>query len=187
MSLTYLLASLPFLTLGNPPPLQPEDLLARALPHLSPAEAEILRDLLSTGGQRANHPFALAWRSLDTQMRNAIVLVRAQRLKRLPDPFLRPVEGTVRLDIRAAVEEAFQAPNPMERERRFDRARWRLLDELAGPDPFTLESLFAYALKLRLVVRWAALRPDVGEAVLDREVEHLLQSTPLTRLSGTSA
>ncbi len=187
MSLTYLLASLPFLQLGSPPPVAPEELLRRAQPVLSPPELLTLKDLLETGGRHAEHPFARAWRALETQLRNAVATARAQRLKRLPDPWLKPFPGVIRLDIRNAVEEAFQSPSPLERERKLDRSRWILLDELAGHDPFTLDTLFAYALRLRMVARWAALRPETGETVLHKEIERLFQSLPLSPISGTPA
>jgi len=185
MSLTYLIASLPFLQFGNPPTLQPEELLRIARDHLSPADWETLKDLLETGGQQAPHSFARQWRNLETQIRNAIASARAQRLKRPVEPYLKSVSGTLRLDIPTAVEEAFQTPSPLERERKLDRCRWRLLEEMAGPDPFTLEALFAYALRLRIAIRWANLQPETGEAVLNEQVQRILHPTALPRSSGT--
>ena len=65
--------------------------------------------------------------------------------------------------------------DPLERELALDRHRWALLDEMAAAPPFGVQAVFAYALKLRIVEKWAALSDEaeglrvaagISEAVL---------------------
>ena len=56
------------------------------------------------------------------------------------------------------------------REQALDRCRWHVVEELALPDPFGLAAVLAFAIKLRIAERWAALNETVGE----RKVEDFI-------------
>ncbi len=161
MNLYYLIASLPALEMEHAPALAPDAFAALCREHLAPAEAEAAAALAE--GRDSDHPYARAWRNTETLLRNAAARQRA--LRRGTDAALhqRPADGCdVRLE--RAVEEAFQAPDPLQRERRLDALRWRLAEELQGFDPLDARVVLAYALKLRLAVRWAARTPEAGRA-----------------------
>jgi len=166
MNYYSLIASLPLIQLGKPPPLRLPGFRAACDTHLDPIDRTVLADLLETGGAHSPHPFARAWRDRETEMRNAIVRFRAKTRGMSPDRHLRPQDGA-RVFIQAGVAEAFQAPNPLERERALDRLRWRVLEELAGLDPFAPEAVFAYGLRLQLAERWTLFDEAAGTALLE--------------------
>lgn len=161
MSTYYLLASLPALDLENAPALTPDAFSQLCREQLGPADAAAADALVED--RDADHPFVRAWRDRDTILRNAVARQRASR--RNVDPALSH-KPTVGCDLRIEhdVEAAFQSADPLVRERQLDRIRWRVADELQGPDPMTAQAVLAYAIKLRLACRWAALTPDAGRA-----------------------
>jgi hypothetical protein len=61
-----------------------------------------------------------------------------------------------------AVGEAFLRPSPIERERALDSVRWAQAEALGGYNPFAIEGILAYAVKLKLACRWAALDEEAG-------------------------
>ncbi len=159
---TYLIASLPRLELGAVPPLDADELLERCratLPERDVAELVAFTegaDGPHGAGAGAAGATAASWRALETQIRNGVARRRAQRLGVPAEPHRRPHAG-YRGDIDAAVDAAFEQPDPMARERELDALRWRLLDDLAAVDPWGLPFVLAYAMRLRLAQRWAAL------------------------------
>jgi hypothetical protein len=162
----FLIASLPLLHLGQRPPITLPAFLQTAEEHLPPGTMAVLRDLLEADGRHSADAFAREWFDSETELRNASVRLRARHRGISPDGFLRPQRGN-RVYLQSAVADAFQAPNPLEREKALDQIRWRILDELAGLDPFSLETINSYALKLRLAWRWAAFDPEKGAALLE--------------------
>jgi hypothetical protein len=109
------------------------------------------------------------WRERETQLRNAVARARANRAKRDAAPFLRP---TAQHDtgIEKAVADAFAKDTPREREWALDQFRWRMLEELAGFNPFAGRAMLAYGLRLKLVERWAAMAEPRGEEAAARIV-----------------
>ncbi len=174
----YLVASLPMLTLGQPSPLAPDVFRARCREQLTSADDALLDDVLATGGAHSLHPFAVAWHDRETRLRNAVARIRAARLGREAAAYLRPERGFDTYTLKA-VEEAFARPTPADRELDLDRFRWQVLDELAGRAPFSIEAVLAYALKLQLVARWAALEAEAGRRVVDSFVEGQAAAAPL--------
>lgn len=163
----FLISSLPLLAFGAKPPMTLEDFLKACDANLSESETDVMRDLLDRNGAGADHPFACDWLDRETELRNAVVRLRARDQKLSPDAWLRPQAGA-HVDLQTGVTEAFQAPDPLEREKALDLLRWRILDELAGLNPFSLEAVFSYGLKLRIVRRWADLNRDAGAALLEK-------------------
>ncbi len=161
MSTYYLIASLPALDMETAPVLTPDAFAQVCRDQLDPSDAEAAVALLEN--RDADHPFVRDWRDRDTLLRNAVVRQRATRSDADPARYQRPAAGCD-LRIEHDVEAAFQAPDPLQRERLLDRIRWRVADELQGTDPLTERVVLAYAIKLRLACRWAALTPDAGHA-----------------------
>ncbi len=161
MSLYYLIASLPALEMERAPALAPDAFAALCREHLAPAEAEAAAALAE--GRDSDHPYASAWRNAETLLRNAAARQRALRRGADAARHQRPASGCD-IRIERAVEEAFQAPDPLQRERQLDTLRWRLAEELQGLDPLDVRVVLAYALKLRLAGRWAAQTPAAGRA-----------------------
>ncbi len=160
----YLIASLPTLRLGAPPPLAPDVLAGEVRRVLSAPDAAAV---YPAPGSRATASFARSWEAWDTQLRNAVTRRRAAARGAEAAAQARPHEG-YRVDIEAGVEAAWEAPDPGAREAALDALRWRLLDDVERLDPWGLPALFAYARRLELAARRAALDADEGRARVAR-------------------
>jgi hypothetical protein len=159
----YLLTALPTLSLEAPLPLRLADFRARCAEHLATGDLRRLDAVLAYDGVGpVADPFLRRWQTRERLLRNACARLRGAREERDAAPYLRPVD---RLDLALehSVADALARRNPAEREVALDRLRWQALDELGGYDPFAFEALCAYALKLRLCVRWAQLTDEKGE------------------------
>lgn len=163
MSANYLIASLPALTLETAPALTPETFAELCREQLAADDAEVAAALLA--GRDSDHPYAQAWRNSETLLRNAVVRLRALRRRVDAAPYQRPADGCD-LRLEHAVEAAFQAPDPLQREQQLDAIRWRMAEELQGFDPMAVRTVLAYAIKLRIASLWAARTTAAGnEAV----------------------
>jgi len=178
MSCYYLIASLPRLNQGKKPLLSTDEfkLLCRSQLSARDAAAAVrLCDPPPDGGlcKVSIHPFEARWQAREIQLRNAVARARAARRRTDAAGSLRQHEG-FDVWIEEAVENAFDSSNPLEREQVLDRLRWTILDELAGVDPFTPSVVLAYAIRLRLAQRWAALNEE--DAM--QRVETTLNASP---------
>lgn len=136
--------------------------------HLSARDYKMMQELLTpspnaTGGSG----FAKAWQEKETQLRNAIVKIRAARQQKEAEPFLKETT-TVETAASKAADEAFLKKNPLDRELALDHFRWQQIEELAGFDPFTTKAVLAYGLKFKLAMRWADMSREEGEKVANK-------------------
>lgn len=178
--LPYLLASVPAPRRGERPEVGVAEVAATCRRFLSEARARELADALGADGEPGeagerdepdepdDRPGAVAraWADLAAQVDDAVVRMRCARDHRDPAPHLQHPAG-FRVDIVAAVADAFDAPHPGARERRLDDLRWRLADELAARSPAGFEALYARAVQLRLAWRREAWDADAGWSVLE--------------------
>lgn len=181
MSYEYLVASLPMLFPGDPPPFGVTDFLYRCAGVLSPAHHGTLERLLAGRVDENDHPAAREWAARDTQLRNAIAQARATAWQADARPHLRDHPGFDGM-VRDGVADALTKPTPLERERTLDRCRWHILDDIARGDPFGMGAVVAFAMKLQIAARWAGLTPDAGRAALETRLE-----AGLTAAAGTPA
>jgi hypothetical protein len=171
-SYPYLTASLPALSLGAPPPFAPEEFLFRCQGVLAAEDLEELRLVLENRAGEGRSAFAKAWAAADAQIRNAAAKLRGAKLGVEAKPFLRDHPGyAVWLD--RAVGEALAKGNPLERETGLDAARWAFVEDAARADATGLPAVLAFAVKLLLCARWAAMKEEAGRARLDELVETL--------------
>ncbi len=175
MGYYFLAASLPALSMDTPPPLSEAGLLSVCASELSASDLAALGALLDTAppvdAETPAHPFAVAWQAADTQLRNSVARQRARRQGLDSAGAMRPHDGFDMM-IEHAVDDAFGQATPLERERRLDELRWGKLEELAGTDMFAPAYILAYALKLRLVTRWA----ELDEARGRKQVESMIDN-----------
>ncbi len=172
----YLLASLPELTLGQPPPLSPARFLSLCEGQLAPGEMDDVRLALGSFGAQPPpeepHPYLAAWMRIMKQLRNALACARAS--KRGPDAKTRAMEHRGYSGyMHNAITHALESSNPMETELELDRTRWRVAEALLEGDPFDFARVLAYAVKLRLAWRWAhmdeqAARERIAVLVKDK-------------------
>lgn len=172
MNYYYLAASLPSLSLDHAPTLSSEQFTSLCDEHLSRPDREGLRELTDAGIE-PNHRFVSDWREKEAQLRNAVVRVRAQRLNADASEHLREQRESGP-DADGAVSEAYARPTPLERERSLDRFRWSQAEALAGFNPFSGRAVLAYAVRLMLAERWAAMDEDAGE----RKTNEIVNAEP---------
>lgn len=166
---TYLVSSLPTLVMGNPPPFRGDDFLFRLQGVLPDFERAQVAAILA-GNPVGGSPFAEAWQSRETQMRNAIVRARASVQNLDARGMLRGHPG-FDVSVSTAVVNAFAKEDPLERELDLDRCRWHLAEELAWPDMFGFGAVLAFAVKLRIVSRWADMNDKTGTDCVETFIE----------------
>lgn len=163
----FLVASLPALKLGERPGVTKEDFLLRAAEQLGAGEMATLTRVLDGNFSAGGDAFAAEWRAFDIRLRNACARQRAARMGVDAVPHLRePRDGDLMTE--ATVAAAFNARDPLERERALDAIRWAELERLAGFDPFTFRALLAYALRLDLAWRWSGMETGRGRETAAR-------------------
>jgi hypothetical protein len=166
----YLVASLPGLEFGAEAPLTSQELLQSSGGVLREDHWEDLRAIVESRPQDAASPEARLYVDAETQLRNALARLRAQRVGVEPALHIRRHNG-YDLRIETAAAEAMAAESPLERELALDRHRWALLDEIAALPSFGLQAVFAYAFKLQIVEKWSRLSQELGEEVAERITE----------------
>jgi hypothetical protein len=166
----YFAATLPSLMPSSEAPMSSAEFLERARDHLDPEDMRALEaaTLLSPpdGADPATACSSLlaAYYAWERELRDELVLLRARRLGRASEPWLRPTGGRGADDsARAAAQAAFAAESPLEGELVLERERWSRIDALRTLHSFDLESLAAYRLQLQVLERLDALRAERGE------------------------
>ena len=115
----------------------------------------------------------------ETALRHSAMKLRAARLGA---SFSVPKPGHLFFDPEAdrAVRAAFAAPNPVERERILDTARWTKLDELEAKNRtrFNFDTVCAYSIRIQIAEKWAARTAGNSAEGLDRTVSSVRDSDP---------
>ena len=115
----------------------------------------------------------------ETALRHSAMKIRAAKLG---PAFAAPKPGHVFFDPEAdrMVRAAFSAPNPVERERILDTARWNKLDELEAKNltRFNFDTVCAYSIRIQIAEKWTARNAGNSAAGLDRTVASVRDSDP---------
>ena len=172
----YLVASLPLLLFGDPPPFSSRAWLDICREQAAESDHALLSrisfDALVT--RRGDPAVWQAYSSWEAALRNELAVQRAQRLDISPDPFVR--EASFYTGLPALVKETLGAGTPLAVETALDRRRWSYLDELEAGTQFDLGRLVVYRLKLLLLERRARFRPESGRESFTREYARILDS-----------
>jgi len=174
----YLVASLPHLELTGAPPFTSAELLLSCGGVLRQDHWEDLRAIVEGRPQDARAPEARRFVDAETQLRDALARIRAQRAG---VDYVAHARRHAGFDTRAeeAAARAMAVEDPLERELLLDRHRWALLDAAASRPAFGVQAVFAYAFKLRIVEKWTALSDQAGLDVALRVVEDNLVGSSL--------
>ncbi len=172
----YLVSSLPYLRFGEKPPLDRIAFRAACVGQLVPADLAVLDAVLENCEPPAGA--ALQWWTGEVQLRDAVVRVRAKARSADASRFIKPHVG-FSTTIEKMVADAFTRSNPLEQEMEIDRARWILAEEIAVSDPFGFPAVLAFAVKLRIAERWAAMDEKTGQERVEDVVTSALES-PIT-------
>ncbi len=156
MEYVYLVASLPALELTTVPRISSATLLASSAGILRADHLEDLRAIVEDRPQDVRATHLRSYRDADTQLRDALARERAARAGASYDTGAHPYRGYDARCVDVAAR-AMDLDDPLERELLLDTLRWTLLDELALSPPFGFQAVLAYALKLRLAEKWAAM------------------------------
>ena len=163
----YFASTLPSLELGSPAPMTSRELLERAERFLSSGDFALLRDAVLVSPPAgpppacAASPLLSAYYAWERSVRNELVRLRARRLERPSEPWIREARGDD--TAQRSAQAAFQASHPLEAELLLERERWERIRELKALHYFDLESLAAYRLELQILERLVRLRADLGE------------------------
>lgn len=163
-------ASLPMLKRDESPAIGMDGFLAACSEWLSPERLETLKGLdlvppkeaAPQDGSMAANDF-MAW---EKSLRNRLARLRAGKLGLDPETHCLPDES-FHPDAERAAQEAGMAPNPLERERLLDAARWYKLEDLELGHFFDFDSLCIYKLKLMIREKWQRHSAEKGAANLD--------------------
>lgn len=171
MSLGYLLSSLPMLSREQMPTLSAEAFLSACAAQLSAGDFSAVEALLSGRGLKdSRHPFCRAWCDAEGILANAVAKRRlaARSIVAGQGTFEPNAVAGCQVWIERAVDAAFDAGrDPLAREDALDGVRWAIAEELQGCDPMGKGMIFAYAVKLRMLLRKAARSQEVGRERLE--------------------
>ena len=168
----YLTSSLPALSLEAPPPFTPDEFRFKCQGVLGKADQAELDLVLAGRAAEGRSAFARAWAGADAQIRNTAAKARGAKLGVEAKPFLKCHPGyAVWLD--KEVGDALAKASPLARETGLDLARWKFVEDLARADASGLPAVLAFAVKLMLATRWAAMKEEAGRERLEQLVSQL--------------
>jgi hypothetical protein len=170
MDYYYIVASLPGIELGSAPPISKQDFLLNCRGVLSEEEYLEVEALLEDRYDQCSSGIACDIYSAETQLRNAIARIRAQKKGIDPRGHMREHAG-FNAWIEKLVVDAFARENPRERLLGLDHARWHIADELAGVEPFSFGKVLAFAIKLRIATRWFELDKERGAERIEQFID----------------
>ena len=197
-----LVSSLPLVKMTEPPQMSYAKFISDCTGQIDARKLELLKKLspvpgLPPGQKAADSPaddpgaleefiaefpkksLAREYLLFESALRHSAMKLRAAKLGAA---FATPKPGYTLFDSEAdrAVRTAFTAPNPVERERILDTARWNKLDELEvrNLSRFNFDTLCAYAIRLQIAGKWAARTAGDSAAGLDRTVSAVRDSDP---------
>lgn len=152
----YLIASLPALYFGMKPPFGFEELLRKCegvIPDKDIGAIKKATLIIDRDEPAEKNTVLNEWKRFDSDLRNELVKIRAQRKHIDPAKYLRN-ERYVSVDIFLLLSSITRNPSIVESERLLDQIKWNFLDELALGHYFDLCALAVYALKLLLLEKW---------------------------------
>lgn len=161
----YLISSLPMLHFGMRPPISFERFLETCKGLVSENDSE----KIGTAPIFTIKIGAVPIFAFDTNLRNALVRIRAARKRIDPDKYLRG-DGCEEPSIATIAMNAYKNPSILESEEMLDRERWRALDELEAGHYFDLDFLIVYALKLLMLERWERVRTADAGLLLEETI-----------------
>jgi hypothetical protein len=175
LTLYYLVASLPMLSFGEPPPISSGEFLIQAAPQVTGAQADDLRAVFEPAPTEAATPEGRAWMATETQIRNAVARARASRLGQDARRDQRPHDGFSGW-IEKAVTDALGRATPLDVEAGLDHVRWQFADDLARAESFGFAAVVGFAVKLRIAERWQAMSDEAGRERLEALIERVASS-----------
>jgi len=164
MSAIFLLSSLPTLELGAQVPFSVEEFRHRCEGtrgvNLSDFDAVV-------AGSPGFHPFTLEYANALTEIKNATAAMRASKWEGENIRVSERSYSHYHVNLHQKVAEAMNIQNPYEREIALERARWQIVEELAGVTYFSEAKVYAYLVKLQINNRISGLSEEAGKAAVE--------------------
>lgn len=166
----YFVASLPLLNFPGNSPYSAEEFFARSRELLTVQDAAVIGWILAgfpvDERPRVDSSLLKQWFSFEETFRNEQVFVRAQRLGKSPQQYMR---GERRYDatLTDALQQAAKQSDPLNVERALDKIRWEQIDALLAGHYFDFDTIVAYALKLKILLRYQEIESPKGRAVFE--------------------
>jgi uncharacterized protein YukE len=168
MSAIFLLSSLPSLELGAAAPFSVEEYRRRC----DGVEGVNLSDFDAVAaGVAGSHSFTLAYANVLTEIKNATAALRASKWEGEAIRVSERSYSGYHVNLHQKIAEAMNMQNPLEREIALERARFQMVDELAGIDYFSEAKIYAYVVKLQINNRLAKLNEDIGKAAVENFIK----------------
>ncbi len=164
----YIAASLPLLSWGVLAPFSYDRFLQHCEGLLPDEEYALLSALASEavpGDISCCRGVLGKFNAFETALRNELVRLRAARLHREPQQYLRETSGSD-VALAQAAAAAVRALSPLEAERSLDALRWECLEALGAGHFFDRDFLIVYALKLKIALRWKAVSAGLAQELL---------------------
>ena len=137
---------------------------------------------------RSKSRFLREWSEFDRNVHNVITAVKARRFNLAVEDAVMPggdvADQLVRssaadfglrgeLEYMDALLSACEQTDLLARERKIDKIRWDMADELSWSNYFDIDALLAYLVKLNIVERWMSLDEKRGREMLRKLVAGL--------------
>jgi len=181
----YLISSLPELKMDEPPVVSLEQFKFQCQGILDERGMHDLNKVLAGDTTDIRSPQAAQWLAADTQLRNAVVRMRAAHLNIDAIGFIKDHVGA-KMVIESAVRDAYTRDNPLDRDLALDKCRWFILDELAFADRFGLGAVIAFGVKLQIVERVCAYNATAGREGVDKFIFDNLEAQGFPTVVETS-
>ncbi|GMO25736.1 MAG: DUF2764 family protein [Termitinemataceae bacterium] len=186
----YLIAQLPYLTYGQTPPMSSDSFIKLAQAKLEPKDAELLDYCVLGASQEAarttSSDFINLWLNRENALSLNLAQARAAYLKREGSAANYDAPG----DPIDAVNQAKTAlltstlTDPLEAEIYLDKGRWEAIENFVGVTYFSVNVVYAYLLKLRLIERRASWTVDEGFAEYKTLYASIMESAPQLGAQG---
>lgn len=162
----YFAATLGVLEFGMPAPQTCEAFLEDCWRLLSEQDARDVRIVLEGGQEGFSNQIIKEWLFFENQLANHAAWLRASNMGKDPSVHIRGeyVEDPFIMDVLVYAQESF---NPLEAEKVIAKAKWEKIDDMISGHFFDFEIIAAYAIKLKILERFAVLGSDKGKEVFN--------------------
>jgi len=118
------------------------------------------------GASKCPNSFIHRWFEFDHNLRNAQVAYISSK-EGLDGTKWTDGEFSTEFDDYSRLEQIFEMPDMIERERALDRLRWDKANELTTFHYFDIDVILGFLVKARLVQRWSEMDPERGARMFE--------------------
>jgi hypothetical protein len=160
----YFVAQLPYVNYGEVPPMSTEEFRELCKRFLSGRDYALIQycviqpEVTLKADEHTGSDFVDQWVAREKAFWLNLAALRAGKMKRQgPED---PPHDAPRAE--AVARAAFAMDDPMQAELYIDRARWGAVDAMCGMDYFSVNTIFAYLIKLQLMERKQLFNTEEG-------------------------